>query len=670
MKTGASGLVGAVLAAIAGAAHAQVMDYGSLQQLFGEPVTTSVTGSPQRVSDVPATMEIITADDIRRSGAIDVPGVLRHVAGVDVLQWGTDQADVTIRGYNQVYSPRLLVMIDGRQVYADYYGYTPWSTLPVELSAIRQIEVVKGPNSALFGFNAAGGVINIVTFNPLYDNVNTASVTGGTQGLIMGSGVGMFKLGDLGAIRLMVGGRRNNEFSTPASPAFSSLRRESDRGSVDATAVLRLDEKVTLELGANHVTADQSEVTAGMIPGFVRYNTNSVRGRLTADTSSGLWQLTAYSNWINTAYNFNNVIVPFPPLNFSNNVTVVQLQDSLKVGANHTLRGTVEYRHNTVGTTPSTGGNVYYDVVAAGGMWQWQIQPSLTLTNALRVDHLMLGRNGSMPAGSPFTNADWNNRRVTTLSFNSGLVWKATADDTLRLLVGRGVQLPNLAALGALQVRTPYPYSGVPYLNPTIVTNYELGWEHRFPSIATTLRVGAYHQVSEQIASLSGGFVMGPTGIPFFASANVMNSVADGLEIELKGKFRTDWRWGLSYTPEIVTDYFFAGQTILSTLTNFQSGTPVHTVKANVGWSHGPWEVDAFLRYKSYFLGFTPVSVGGTPTLTPINDYFSMDARVAYQLTERVTLAVSGQNISQAYQRQTSGANVERRVFGTLSVKF
>ncbi len=87
-------------------------------------------------------------------------------------------------------------MVDGRQVYADYYGYTPWSTLPVELSDIRQIEVVMGPNSALFGFNAVGGVINIITYDPLYDDVNTASVTGGTQGLVQGSGIATFKLGE------------------------------------------------------------------------------------------------------------------------------------------------------------------------------------------------------------------------------------------------------------------------------------------------------------------------------------------------------------------------------------------------------------------------------------------------------------------------------------------
>jgi iron complex outermembrane receptor protein len=127
----------AVLTLVTSAAQAQTIDYGSLEQLFGEPVTTSATGSPQKATEAPVDMEIITADDIRRSGARDIPGVLAHVSGVNVERWSNDSVDVSVRGYDQAFSPRLLVLIDGRQVYADYFGFTPWSALPVELSEIR-----------------------------------------------------------------------------------------------------------------------------------------------------------------------------------------------------------------------------------------------------------------------------------------------------------------------------------------------------------------------------------------------------------------------------------------------------------------------------------------------------------------------------------------------------
>lgn len=66
--------------------HAQSIDYTALQDLFGEPVTTSATGTPQRVSDVATNMTIITADEIRQSGSRNIPDVLVRVPGLDILQ--------------------------------------------------------------------------------------------------------------------------------------------------------------------------------------------------------------------------------------------------------------------------------------------------------------------------------------------------------------------------------------------------------------------------------------------------------------------------------------------------------------------------------------------------------------------------------------------------------
>src|ERR1700722_10297716 len=93
-------------------AAAQSVDYQALEQLFGEPVTTSVTGKPQRVTDAPANIEIITQDDIRRSGATSIPEVLQFVPGLDVRRDGFAGADVGIRGYNQTANPHLMVLVN------------------------------------------------------------------------------------------------------------------------------------------------------------------------------------------------------------------------------------------------------------------------------------------------------------------------------------------------------------------------------------------------------------------------------------------------------------------------------------------------------------------------------------------------------------------------------
>jgi len=180
-------------------ACAKAMDYGSLEQLFNEPVTTSSTGTPQRASEVSADMTIITADQIRKSGSRTIPEILvMYIPGLNVLQEGVDAFDLGIRGYQQSYQPRLLVLVDGRQVFNDGYSRMSWDNMAVNIDDIRQIEVVKGAASALFGSNAAGGVVNIITYSPIYDSNNVASFTYGTQHTTSGDATATAKGGDWG----------------------------------------------------------------------------------------------------------------------------------------------------------------------------------------------------------------------------------------------------------------------------------------------------------------------------------------------------------------------------------------------------------------------------------------------------------------------------------------
>lgn len=653
----------ATLLASFGSAHGQSLDYGALEQLFGEPVTTSVTGSPQRVSDVPATMQIITADDIRRSGSRDIPGVLRHLADIDVLQWTNDDADLSVRGYDQVYSPRLLVLVNGRQVYADYYGFTPWSAIPVELSDIRQIEVVEGPNSALFGFNAVGGVINIITYNPLYDDINKAAITGGTQGLAQGSAIGTFKVGDRAALRISAGGYRDDDFSTPIPPGMSSASRGGEyRGAVDLDGIVRLGQSAELRLEASHSQVQQNEVIPGYTFSTSRYESGSAMARLSAETSVGIVRATAYSNWLQqvtpTASGLGEL---------HNQVTVLQLQDIAKIGADHTVRASFEYRHDTVDTTPFSGAAVFYDVVAAGGIWVWNIAPSLSITNAFRLDSRFLGRDGPAPPGYPFGNADWN-RTLVEPSFNSGLVWHVDAENTFRLLASRGVQIPSLVQNGAFVSVSPFVgVTGSPTLAPTVVTNYGLDWDRALPRFEARLRLTAFEERTTDIVSDTGATILTPT-IPYAVSTNVGDSTANGLELGLGGRLAGHWRWNIGDRAEFVTDHLAPGLSNLAAITDFQHTTPADIVTGHVSWSEGRWEADGFLRYQTRSFGFLPS--GASFVLTPISDYVALDARIGYRLTERVSLALSGQNLAFATQTQTSGPKVERRILGTITVGF
>ncbi len=152
---------------------------------------------------------------------------------------------------------------------------------------------------------------------------------------------------------------------------------------------------------------------------------------------------------------------------------------------------------------------------------------------------------------------------------------------------------------------------------------------------------------------------------------NVGRSQASGLELTLTGTVSADWRWGLSYTPEVISDHFLPGLNAMTALVDYEHTHPVHMVNANLGWADGPWEVDGYLRYQSQF-----DSIQGQSLLVPsgalvrIPNYVSVDARIAYRITDNLTLALSGQNLLDSPQRQTSAASVERRVYVTASVDF
>ena len=653
------------VALLPSAMHGQAMDYGALEQLFKEPVTTSVDGSPQRASEVPATMEIITAEDIRRSGAKDIPGVLRHVGGVDTLEWGNDNIDVSVRGYNQAFSSRLLVLVDGRQVYADHYGYTPWSSVPVELGAIRQIEVIKGPNSALFGFNAVGGVINIITYNPLYDDVNTVSLTGGTQELAAGSTVVTHKFGNRAAVRLSAGGHSNSDFSTaiPASEA-DALRKRQYRGALNLNSVIRLNSRVLLGIEASHSDTQLNEMNPVYQLDNMRYGTDSLKGQLTVEGGFGLLQATAYTNWLRMTDAPGVVNQPF---HFKNRVTVAEVQDIFKLGFHHTMRAAAEYRHDIETTSPTTGASVHYDVFAASGMWNWKITPTISLTNALRVDHLSLDRVGFLPPGYPLSNSDWH-RTFTQPSFSSGLVWKPSETDSLRFTVSRGTQLPSLVSSGGLLLVTPFlKVTGTPLLEPSVVTNYEIGWDHVLSGPHILFRASAFDQDSENLLAIAGGFIPAPDG-PYVTPSNVGSSGATGLEFGLKGTLQKNYRWGVNYRPEWISDHFVPAAQGGAAYVDYQHTTPLHLMKANLGWANGRWEIDGYLQYHSGAYGLQPTATGAT--LTPIAGFVSLDGRAAYNLTSRMTWSVSGQNLTHGSQLQTSGPAVERRVLGTMSIHF
>jgi outer membrane receptor for ferrienterochelin and colicins len=654
------------LALAASSAHAQSMDYGSLQELFGEAVTTSATGSPQRSTEAPADMQIISADEIRRSGETSLPGILQRVAGIDVLNHAAGQSDVNVRGYNQASSPRLLVLVNGRQVYLDHYGVTIWATIPVQLDEIRQIEVVKGPNSALFGFNAVSGVVNIITYNPKFDDTDVLTVRGGTNGAASGSLVSTFKLGQALSARLSLGGSRQEEWALTAPLPTRHEVHDPHSASANLDVVAQLAEKTELRMEGSWSNIQEDSRAAGATYAVVKTITSSEKATITSDTNLGTLQAQIYQNKLTAKYSIAG------GLYWKNTITVASVQDLFKVGTDHTFRVGAEYRHNTLNVAPANTADVSYDVAALSGMWNWVISEKLTATTALRVDRMSLERTGPFLPRAPNANNKLWDRDITKTSANVTLAWRPTEADAFRLSYGRGVQAPSLIELGGLEIPIAagpmtLDIVGNPNLKPSIVTNYELAYDHDFAPIKAKLGVRLFSQdwkdIKTGIGTATLDFFPNATTNGGFTQINGSNSKLKGVEIVASGRVTPELGWRADYTLTDVEDAPFAGVNTASRSIAFQQTTPKGRGNLGMDWEHGAWEADANLHYVGDFQFYNAV----TTALTPVNAFASLSARLGYKTQNGVTLAIAGQNLLRERQDQTSGLQAERRVQFTVS---
>ena len=661
---------------VAPASRAQSVDYGALEQLFGEPVTMSVTGKPQRAADAPANVEIITQDDIRRSGATSIPDVLRFVAGVDVREDGLGDADVGIRGYNQSSNPHLMVLVDGRQVYMVDYGRIIWSAIPVQLDEIRQIEIIKGANSALYGFNAVNGVINIITYDPLRDRLNVATLRGGTQGYYGGEAIATGRIDDAAGLRLSAGGFNAQEFAPgPLGVYDAEARQPPFTGTLRAVGRWQVNQSTELFLDASGGDTRLAEQEPPGVFDTERLVTSAVRAGVNTDSRFGEISLSAYRN--DAAVQSDNISNFGMPLRLTEYQTtyLVQASDLLKLGAAHTLRVGLEYRANADDSGGLALGRISDAIYAASFMWDWQVAPSVELTNAVRVDHMQLHYDGSLLPQTGLTPEEYDRATLTQPSFNSGVVWEATEQDTFRLSAARGVQLPTLLEY-ALQIPagfySPLAYSGTPDLHPTIVWNVELDYDRALPAIASTLRTALFSQWTDDIIAWPFGapLSISPVGAPMFVSANVGYSTAAGAELELKGHNAAGFRWQASYSLAATTDHTVLNTGAMTTgIVEYAHSVPEHVVIGGIGYTRGKWELDLLGRWQSSYLDYRLND--SRTALLPVNvdNYLTLDARVGYRLTETMTLSLSAQQFNQSRLLETAGPPVERRVIAGVTVR-
>ncbi len=653
------GWLGAALLS-AGTAAANPLSYGELEQLLGEPVTTSANGKPQRISQVPVSMEVITAEQIRRSGAHDIAAVLGRYTSLDVMQFNAHDYSVGVRGYATAMTPRLLVLVNGRQVYLDHYGYVAWDLIPVQLSEIRQIEVVKGPNAALFGFNAVAGVVNIITLDPLHDRVVTGTMRLGAGGYREASAVASTPLGVAGGLRLSAGLRGEQAWPS-GHTAFEQgqldSRRSPQRMQLAGEAAFRLTDTVQASIEASYnrsIAGDFFDYGQ-----FWRQDKRiwSIRGRLSADTEYGLWAASLY----HTGYRETFAVSAYPT---DHGLTVAEVSNTFKIGADHTLRALGEVRRSTMVGFP--GSRIGYDVAALGGMWNWAVTDTLETTVALRYDYLRLRGRGYNDPNFPFADRDYN-RRLHEASWNLGLVWRPTPDDTFRIGAARGVNLPSLYELGYRDSYPSFGYqdTGNPRLHPTVVYDMQLEYRRRLQQIDGHASITAFHQINRGFSSGLSVPVLFPPAVPYmtFLPLNLGTARSYGLDLSLRGTAAAAWNWGVAYRLVAMEAQ------LTPALIEHKHASPRHLLTARLGWTGDRWELDLFGRYASQMQGWRVVNESDA-VLMRVRHQVSLSARIGFRLNDQWRLALEAENVLYERQQQTIAARAPRRAYLSLRADF
>ena len=134
--------------------------------VYEEQIVVSASKVEQQLVNAPAAVSVVTSETIQNSPATNIGDLLRAVPGLNVSQTSARDVNITSRGATSTLSTSQLALMDGRSIYLDFFGMVMWDLLPANPNDIKQIEVIRGPASAVWGANAMTGVVNFITKTP------------------------------------------------------------------------------------------------------------------------------------------------------------------------------------------------------------------------------------------------------------------------------------------------------------------------------------------------------------------------------------------------------------------------------------------------------------------------------------------------------------------------
>jgi iron complex outermembrane receptor protein len=230
------------------------------QPVYEEQVVVTASKVEQQLVNAPATVSVVTADVIASTPATNYAELLRGVPGLNLAQTSARDFNITMRGASSTLATSTLALLDGRSLYLDFFGFVAWDLLPVNPNELRQIEVIRGPASAVWGANALNGVVNFISKTPRELDGNSATLTfggfgrspeGGEQldsGTLFGINATHARaINDRWAYKISAGGYTSDAYARPVGPIPNGTGTQYPNFSNQGTTQPKFDMRVDFD---------------------------------------------------------------------------------------------------------------------------------------------------------------------------------------------------------------------------------------------------------------------------------------------------------------------------------------------------------------------------------------------------------------------------------------
>ena len=603
----------------------------SLEELLEQEVT-SVSKRPERLAAAAAAVQVITGEDIRRSGATSLPEALRLAPNLNLARIDSRQWAISARGFSSTSANKLLVMIDGRSVYTPLFSGVFWDVQDTLLQDIDRIEVISGPGGTLWGANAVNGVINVITKSSKE-----------TQGLLLSGGggnelrgAGEWRYG--GALATNLHFRIYGKYFDRDSAALAATGRSATNQWHMGQSGFRLDWAASDE---NALTL-QGDAYQGAIDQTAARNI-AVEGQ----NLLGLWTRTFSTDSslkLQLYYDRTRRLIPGT---FSELLSTydLDLQHQFLLGQRHNILWGLGYRlsEDEVGNTPALAfllarvsrqlftGFLQDQIALAPDRW--------TLTLGTKVEHNDYTGLEFQPSGR--------------------LAWTPSEHQTVWGAVSRAVRAPSridreLFAPG----KPPFVLQGGPDFVSEELLAYELGYRVQ-PHARLSLSVATFFNEYSNIRSVER---VNPAAAYPAVIANGLESETYGAEFTAEYRVAEWWRLRAGYTHLKLHFMPKSGSTD-ATRGGTESHDPNHQFSL-----HSAMDLPGRLTLDAGFRAVSRVANQSVPA------YAELDVRLAWNAARNLEFSIVGQNLLHSRHAEfgapATRQEVERGIFGKVVCRF